>query len=72
MVNKAWIENDKDITEGLISEINETENLDFFIEPASRPGITGFRWVCGGIWSDYYPTSKDALINFLRVAVSKF
>jgi hypothetical protein len=30
MVNKAWIENDKDITEGLISEINETENLDFF------------------------------------------
>jgi hypothetical protein len=72
MAHKAWLEQDKDITEGLISKINDTENLDFFIEPANRPGVTGFRWVCGGTWSDYYPTSKDALINFLRVAVSKF
>jgi hypothetical protein len=72
MADKAWIEQDKDITEGLISEINDTEDLDFFIEPANRPGVTGFRWVCGGIWSDYCSTSKDALIHFSRVAVSKF
>jgi hypothetical protein len=35
MANKTWIENDKYLTEGLISDINEAENLDSFIEPAN-------------------------------------
>jgi hypothetical protein len=32
----------------------------------------GFRWVCGSQVSKYFPSSKEALIDFLRVAAPKF
>jgi hypothetical protein len=70
--NKAWLEQDADFYEGLISEINDAEELDFFIDRANKPNEQGFRWVCGGQTSNYFPSSKEALIDFLRVAASKF
>jgi len=69
---KSWLEEDTDFCEGLISEINDTEGLGFFIDCANKPNEEGFRWVCGSHLSKYFPSSKEALIDFLRVAASKF
>ena len=69
---KAWLEKDTDFCEGLISEINDVEGLGFFIDCANRPNEEGFRWVCGSQVSKYFPSSKEALIDFLRVAAPKF
>jgi hypothetical protein len=70
--SKTWLEHDTDFCTGLISQINEVEDLNFFIDFANKPSEKGFRWVCGSSESKYFPTSKQALIDFLRVAASKF
>jgi hypothetical protein len=70
--SKAWLEKDTDFCKGLISEINDAEIPGFFIDCANRPNTTGFRWVCGNTTSKYFLSSKEALIDFLRVAASKF
>lgn len=67
--DKTWLMQDKDFCEGLISEINE-KNLGFFIDCANKPNERGFRWVCGSSISKYFPSSKEALIDFLRVAAA--
>jgi hypothetical protein len=70
--DKAWLAQDIDFCEGLISQINDVEELGFFIDCANRPNEKGFRWVCGNQISKYFPSSREALIDFLRVAASKF
>jgi len=69
--DKAWLERDTDFCEGLINEINEAETK-FFIACANKPNQQGFCWVCGSHISQYFPSSKEALIDFIRVAASKF
>jgi hypothetical protein len=69
--NKAWLEQDTNFCEGLISEINDAET-GFFIACANKPDEQGFRWVCGSHISKYFPSSKEALIDFLPVAASQF
>jgi hypothetical protein len=68
---KACLIEDTGYCEGFISEINDAET-GFFISSATKPGETGFCWVCGTQVSKYFSTSKEAFLDFLRIAASKF
>lgn len=59
-----WTENDKDYIEGLICEINDLEDFNFFISATANPSVTrGYQWVCGSQISEVFPSSKKALIT---------